>query len=435
MSGHIGGWRTTPSFYRAVIGGGWFALAAVLFGRPDALVLAVPFLVFAVAGALFRPTAAPVVTIDLPDIRAIEGQSIEIVTSVQPAARMNHVSVGVRRDFWFECAPETGIVSASISSAGTPVDLPISLTPIRWGIREVAAVYVMAADAWGSFLLQQHHPLAAKIMVLPRTGTPLSSVPALAASGLIGANRAHKPGQGSEFAGIRAFRPGDRMKDIHWPASLRNRELQVVSHWAEQEGQVILVLDAASDLGVSGGIHGAASSLDITVRAACAIAEFYLHRGDRVGVRIVGQGPFNNTVRIGSGKAHFRRIADRLARIETTLNRRGRTDDRAHGIPSGSLVLMLSAMASTGALRQAATYQRRGAQVVVIDTLPSIGLGQGTDRGHDLHWRVRALERAREIRQVEHEGIPIVTWAGPATLGTLERVIGHLQSSSRLVRR
>ncbi len=434
MDQRVGIWRSTVSFYRSIVGGAVFALAAVVFGRPELLVMAVPFLVFALAAALYRPTAAPATTIAVPTVQVIEGESFELPITVRPVAGMAHVSVGIRRDFWFKCDPTPGIVQADCASSAA-VAVPMTMTPTRWGVREISAAYVMATDAWGAFVLQQHHPLGARVLAVPRTDVALSSVPALAASGLIGANRATKPGQGSEFAGIRAFRPGDRMKDIHWPASLRSRELQVISHWSEQDGQVILVLDAAADLGISGGIDGAPSSLDTTVRAACAIAEFYLRRGDRVGVRIVGQGPFNNTIPIGTGKAHYRRIADRLAQIETTLNRRGRTDDRAQGIPPGTLLLMLSPMAGAGALTQAATYQRRGAQVVVIDTLPAVGLGAGVDPTQALHWRVRALERAREISQLEHEGLPILPWEGPRTLGTLERVIGHLQSAARVVRR
>lgn len=434
MDQRVGIWRSTVSFYRSIVGGAVFALAAVVFGRPELLVIAVPFLVFALAAALYRPTAAPVTTVAAPTVRVTEGESFQLPIVVRPVVGMEHVSVGVRRDFWFRCDPTPGIVQAGCVSFAE-VTLPMTMTPTRWGVREISAAYVMATDAWGAFVLQQHHPLSARVLAVPRTDVALSSVPALAASGLIGANRAAKPGQGSEFAGIRAFRPGDRMKDIHWPASLRSRELQVISHWSEQDGQVILVLDAAADLGISGGIDGAPSSLDTTVRAACAIAEFYLRRGDRVGVRIVGQGPFNNTIAIGTGKAHYRRIADRLAQIETTLNRRGRTDDRAKGIPPGTLLLMLSPMAGAGALTQAATYQRRGAQVVVIDTLPAVRLGAGVDPTQGLHWRVRALERAREISQLEREGLPILPWEGPRTLGTLERVIGHLQSAARVVRR
>lgn len=433
MDDRVGVWRATAGFYRSVVVGAAFALAAVLFGRPELLVMSIPFLVFAGAAALGRPTAPPRTSVSVPTTHVSEGQAFAVPIVVQPPAGMEHVSVGVRRDFWFSCDPAPGIIESDCA-AGTDVEASITMTPTRWGLREISAAYVMGVDAWGAFVIQQHHRLETRILTVPQTDAVLSSVPALAASGLIGANRSGRPGQGSEFAGIRAFRAGDRMKDIHWPPSLRSRELQVVAHWSEQDGQMILVVDAAADLGVSGGIDGAASSLDTTVRAACAIAEFYLHRGDRVGVRIVGQGPWGNTVDIGTGKAHYRRISDRLAQIETTLNRRGRTDDRAQGIPAGTLVLMLSPMAGAGALAQAATYQRRGARVVVIDTLPTLHLEAG-DLEQNLHWRVRALERARQIAQLTHEGLPIVPWEGPRTLGTLERVIGHLDSAARVVRR
>ena len=45
---------------------------------------------------------------------------------------------------------------------------------------------------------------------------------------------------------------------------------------------------AASRSAVSGGVTGAASTLDVAVRAAGAVAEHYLARGDRVGLRVLG---------------------------------------------------------------------------------------------------------------------------------------------------
>ena len=69
---------------------------------------------------------------------------------------------------------------------------------------------------------------------------------------------------------------------------------------------MLLIVDALADYGAPGGVDGAASSLDVTVRAAAAIAEHYLRRGDRVALRVVGTGGEN--VRYGAGRRHLRRI-------------------------------------------------------------------------------------------------------------------------------
>ena len=47
---------------------------------------------------------------------------------------------------------------------------------------------------------------------------------------------------------------------------------------AEEDTAVLLIVDAMADYGVSEGVGGAESSLDVTMRAAAALAEQYLQR-------------------------------------------------------------------------------------------------------------------------------------------------------------
>lgn len=111
------------------------------------------------------------------------------------------------------------------------------------------------------------------------------------ANGLVGLNQSARPGDGSEFASIRPFQVGDRLRRIHWPRSLRAGTLHVTSTWADQDSHVVIVVDAIDDLGISEGIDGLASSLDVTVRAAGAIAEHYVQHGDRVSLACSAQRP------------------------------------------------------------------------------------------------------------------------------------------------
>ena len=106
--------------------------------------------------------------------------------------------------------------------------------------------------------------------------------------GLVGVNRSPRQGTGTEFASIRPFQPGDRLRRIHWPQSLRTGVLHVTSTWADHDRHVVLLIDALNDVGESGGIDGRASSLDISMRAAGAIAEHYIGTGDRVALVVIG---------------------------------------------------------------------------------------------------------------------------------------------------
>ena len=189
--------------------------------------------------------------------------------------------------------------------------------------------------------------------------------------GLIGLHRSGRYGEGNEFAGIRPFHAGDRMRRINWTRSTRSNELQVNSTWSDLDTHIALVIDATDDYGVSEGIDGLASTLDGAVRAAGAIAEHYALRGERVSLRVFGT-TLPHTVSPGTGRAQLRRILDTLARVTpSTLSRTGyRTPaSRQRGVVGGQITVLLSPLIVPEALDLAVALGRQGMSVIVVDTL------------------------------------------------------------------
>src|SRR4029453_17445233 len=133
--------------------------------------------------------------------------------------------------------------------------------------------------------------------------------------GIVGSHHSRRQGDGVEFATIRPFAVGDRLRRIHWPVSLRTGELHVSASLVDVDTQVVLVIDASNDVGERGPYDGPASSLDRSVRAAGALAEHFLRRGDRVGLRTSGSSR-DARVPIAPGHAHLRRILFALASVE-----------------------------------------------------------------------------------------------------------------------
>ena len=68
------------------------------------------------------------------------------------------------------------------------------------------------------------------------------------------------------------------------------------------------------------GVDGSASSLDLTVRAASALAEHHVRVGDRVGLRVLGPG--DARVPLGTGTRHLHRLAGTLARVADQTSRK-----------------------------------------------------------------------------------------------------------------
>jgi uncharacterized protein (DUF58 family) len=250
----------------------------------------------------------------------------------------------------------------------------------------------------------------------------------------VGAHRSRRPGSGTELAGIRPFLPGDRLRRVNWRVSLRTRVLHVVSTRAEEDTGVLLVVDALADHGRSDGVDGAASSLDVSVRAASAIAEHHVRTGDRVALRVVGRG--GELVGYGTGARHLQRLQHTLAAIRTGPV--GDEDDAGVlrlGVTGGTVVILLSPMLAAPIGTVAAALTRRGVGVLVVDTLPPDvrpAVAAGTDPAVGaVAWRMRSLERSLVLQRLAALGCPVVAWRGP---GTVDEVLRRLARRAEVPR-
>jgi uncharacterized protein (DUF58 family) len=251
--------------------------------------------------------------------------------------------------------------------------------------------------------------------------------------GLIGAHRSRREGDGSEFSSIRAFHSGDRLRRINWRVSLRQGTLHVESTRAEEDTAILLIVDAMADFGVSGGVGAAESSLDVTVRAAAALAEQYLRRGDRVSMRVLSPG--GEYAGYGTGTSHLRRVLSLLSRIHPGIPRDVAVDRIDFRATAGTVVVVLSPMLS-GALASATVrLVRSGLPVIVVDPLaPGVTpmvWPDGDEGINALAWRMRLLDRDHLLANLASVGCPVVPWLGPRTL---EEVLRRLARRAQLPR-
>jgi uncharacterized protein (DUF58 family) len=427
------GWKPTHAYLRGCVLGVALLLAAVLLHNPSLTVIATPFLALTAWSLVTRPRALPEMTypVALPALR--EGEAMRWQVALETVPGMDHAALVFERANHQELRPARGETAAAADhTSGRPVSLEVLARSTRWGHQQVGRSLVSAASSWGAFRWGPAH-----IEPRDQTTLPLPAVFDLAAPtphpvGLVGLNRSARRGEGSEFATIRPFQVGDRLKRIHWPVSLRSRTLHVTSTWADQDAEVMLLVDASSDLGTSEGIDGFASSLDVTVRAAGAVAEHYLRHGDRVGLCVFGPGVLRMAP--AAGHAHLRKVLFRLA--DTKVGNRDTTSGallrlRLNG---DAMVVMLSACVSQLALRQAASLAARGLSVIVVDTLPD-RIGGINNPALTVAWRIRRLERDLELRELERRGIPVVAWHGPGSLDVVLRDLARRSGAPRLARR
>ena len=427
------GWRPTAALSRALVVAGIGITGAVLLGVPVLVVLAAPFALLGGLGLAHRPREEPRVDVRIDHVSLHEGVGTASRLSLAGDADVEHVTRVAAQHRHVAARPAGG--RAGVLHDPGSDDAPVlELSPRRWGRRILGEEKVDLVGRWAGYRWGPTIVGGAQMRVLPANPPYDSRAEAPHPVGLVGAHRSARAGGGTELAGIRPFLPGDRLRRIHWPVSLRTRELHVVSTRAEEDTGVLLVVDALGDHGVSGGVDGQASSLDLTVRAAAAIAEHHVRTGDRVALRAVGRG--GEQVGYGAGARHLRRILDRLATLRVgPLDPQIEQEVVRLGVTGGSVVVILSPVLAPSVATLAATLTRRGVPVLVVDTLPPDvrpPVPEGTEPALvDLAWRIRRIERGVVLERLSRLGCPVVPWRGP---GTLDEVMRRLARRARLPR-
>lgn len=430
----MNGWRATHAHLRAVLAGFALLLAGLVLGRVDLVLIASPLVLIALAGQVTRPRSTPVARVTEGALTVHESEEFgwrAVVTGLPPGGTVAAFHPGQR---WLDVEPENGRLAPSVDGTAS-VDTALRST--RWGRRRLGDPVVAAYDAWGAWRWMPESFPGLQLTVLPATEPFDSSAPAPHPHGLVGMERAGRPGEGTEFAKVRAFEPGDRLRRIHWPTSARTGRLHVTATYADEDAHVVVLVDAVNDVGDSEGIDGARSSMDITVRAAAVLAEHFLRRGDRVGMRVFGAWGVS-FVPSASGRLQLRRLLDTLSLVEPGTARGEDALAARQGLGAGTLALMLSPLIEPASTRQVAMLTSAGIDVVVVDTLPrelAEGVGPGTTAEQALAWRLRMLQRRLERDQMASLGIPVVTWSGPHSLDQVLRDLTRRSTAPRLGRR
>jgi uncharacterized protein (DUF58 family) len=222
---------------------------------------------------------------------------------------------------------------------------------------------------------------------------------------------------------------------VDWRVSLRTDRLHVAATLSDRDAEVVLLLDLLAEAGRSGGVKGTASVLDTTVRSAAAIAEHYLHRGDRVSV--VEYGPAARRLRPATGRRQYLTVLEWLldVRVEDSGHEPYEHVFGSQVLSHHALVVVLTPLVDARSAEMLARLARSGRFVVAVDTLPASAVppkrGPWTDVAHHI-WR---LERDNTIGQLRENGVPVVAWAGAGSLDLVLRDVARLASAPKAVHR
>jgi len=378
-------------------------LAALVLGRPGYLVLAAPMVAALALGAR-RPRYGTRASVRVSADRCFEGEQVTIAVSAEPDGPAD--SAGIQLSLPPALAVTGGPGGTGpVQGGGGPVEAEWQVTAQRWG-RWDGRILVTVRSRGGLYAGTAVLSLG-EIIVFPRP-------PSLAQLALpaqlrtrIGDHVDRRPGDGVEFAGVRPFVPGDRLRRINWPVTSRRGALHVNQLAAERATEIVAVIDATTDAGPPGD-----SSLDRAVRGVAGIARAYTRAGDRVGV-ITLYGPLR-WIAPGIGPRQFYRI------VESVLDVRSLYSFVAPDLawippavlPAGALVIMFSPLLDERAIDAVIDLRERGYPVIVTDVLGTAPAPTTEPAGPGSALRLWWLERQALRYRLESLGIPVVGWPG-----------------------
>ena len=419
-------WRPSRHARRLVTLAAAGLLLAVAFRRPELAGLAAPALLLLGAGRATRaglpgrltvgvgltatriyegePAAVDVVVSGVDETGAAGATGVPGAAGAVGAVAANSAGCDVR----WALEPGRGIEPGS-ATAVNGAAARFTFTIDRWGKRKLGTVTLTLHDRWRlaegrvSFALPaiDCYPSPA----VQRTEVVLSKLP-----NRLGEHRARVPGDGTEFTGVREFVPGDRQRAINWPASTRLGRLQVNTFAAERSQDVVLLVDATSDVGEPGQ-----SALDLGLRGASGAAKAYLAARDRVGV-ITYQWGGAHWLAPSLGRRQFYRIVDALLQSDTGFAR-GANFSRLPraALPPGALVVAFSPLLDGRFVETLRDMRERGFTLIVVDVLNAEPPRRRAFADNAAR-RIWTLEQQAIRFSLRELGVPVVAWDGVSPL-------------------
>src|SRR5262249_25548622 len=120
----------------------------------------------------------------------------------------------------------------------SPREIPLRLRCSRWGLYDVGDVDIRARDPFRLVVWEQHLRSPHKLKAYPREETLRQILSPVETQAFTGSEVARVKGDGIEYADLREYVPGDRLRSINWRASARTDRLVVNERHPERNTDV-----------------------------------------------------------------------------------------------------------------------------------------------------------------------------------------------------
>jgi uncharacterized protein (DUF58 family) len=399
-------------------------VGALALRRPELAVCAAPFALVLSLG--LRAAREPAVTVELSlsAERALEGAEIDATLEVGADRAVDRLEVLIELPPGME-AVDGARAYAMRLRAEDPRELPLSVRCTRWGVFDLGGVEVRARDLLRLVTWEARFERPQRVRAYPTPMTIQRVLAPLQTQAFTGSEVARVKGEGVEYADIRDFVPGDRVRSINWRASARRQGLVVNERHPERNTDVVLFVDSFADVR-----SGGRSVLEEAVRAAASLATRYLDRRDRVG--LVGFGGVLRWLHPGMGETQRYRLIETMIEtgVEPTYTWRDVNVIPARILPPASLVLALTPLVDRRFVTALEDLRARRFDVAVVELDPEPLVEPGRSETDRLAYRVWLLEREVVRARLAALGIGLATWGD----GELDTVLEEVRTYRRYAR-
>jgi uncharacterized protein (DUF58 family) len=377
-------------------------VAGLALGRVEPVALAAPFLLALIAGVAVRePDVSVGLSFDRD--RVIEGD--EVTATVE----LSSVRGVERFELFIPLPPELSAEGGQAHSvrlrAGEVRTVELTLPCERWGAFSIGRLLFRARDALGLRSWEGVAGEAQPLRVFPSEETLRTLVPPLETQVFAGNQVSRARGEGIEFADLREWQPGDRLRRVNWRATALRRSLWVNEQNPERNTDVVLFLDTFAEVRAEGR-----STNDRAVRAAATLARIYLQRKDRVG--LVGFGGFLSWMVPASGTRQLYAIVEALltSQVVRSFALRGVDVLPPRTLPPKALVLAITPLLDNRTAAALLDLRARGYDLIVVEVSPLELLVPDPGSSLELAHRLWRLSREALRWRYEQVGVPVVTW-------------------------
>ena len=403
-------------------------LAALAARLPELVVLAAPFAVVAAVGQLHVRRPELRARVELERDRVLEGEDVVVTVTVDSAVGAERAELLLELPPELKTAPGVNPRAVHVpDDAERELSFPVSCT--RWGGFRVGRVFVRTHDVFGLFIHEDVLDERVPLKVFPRDEAVRNLLRPFETQVYSGNHVAAQRGEGIEFADLRQFVPGDRVRHVNWRASARRRQLWVNEYHPERNADLVVFVDAFAE-----ARRAERSTLDPAVRAAASIVARYLRQRDRVG--FVSFGGFLNWLLPSSGTRQLYRIVDAMLDTQIVLSYAWKEVDviPPRTLPPHALVIALTPLLDDRSTSALLDLRGRGFDLVVVEISPLPFLPQPQNTAQELGLRLSRLRREAVRGRFERAGVPVAVWDDESSLAEAVEEVSAYRRHARVAR-